>query len=133
MQKFRVTNRQITILLIINSLVLVGFGLVALINPEGLASQAGIRLDTPDATADFRAVYGGLQVSLGLFLIWCVRAKQYASGLVAATLILAGLSLGRLTGMAASGAWTPTAFWLLAPELVGVAVNLSFLLLERRR
>jgi len=86
--------------LILSGLVFLGFGIAFLADPEGLAKMAGLRFAQPRASAEIRAMYGGLQVGLGLFfLVASHRTRWIRAALAVQALTLFGLAGGRLIGM----------------------------------
>ena len=86
------------------------FGLQWLAHPVVMAQPLGIVLTNGDATSDARAVYGGMELGLGLFLIYsCWAPQRRTQGLAAGALTLLGLGSARLAGI------------LLAPEGVSAA------------
>ncbi|RME45319.1 MAG: DUF4345 domain-containing protein, partial [Deltaproteobacteria bacterium] len=65
-----------------------------------------ILLSVPSAAAaiEIRAFYGGLEVGLGAFLLYCGnRPATVIVGLVAMTLCTGGILVGRLTGIFLDG------------------------------
>ena len=74
-----------------------GIGVGCWIDPLGVLAPAGISVLDPNGLVELRAMYGGLEVGLALFLVWCAMdASRFRTGVVAMTLMLAGLSLTRL-------------------------------------
>lgn len=89
------------------------FGIVAVVNPGAMIGPAGIEATASGALAEVRAVYGGLQIGLALFLIWsALDAKRYASGLLAYGLVLGSVGDCRALGLLIEGTHTP--FHLIA-------------------
>ncbi len=82
-------------------LMLAGFGVLSLLNPQALARMVGMQLTTTTAISDVRAVYGGLEIALALFLVWCLLdASRMSLGLgftaAAFGFVAAGRGLGVL-------------------------------------
>jgi hypothetical protein len=46
----------------------IGFGVLALINPQGIADVVGFQLTSALAATEIRAFYGGLELALGFLL-----------------------------------------------------------------
>ena len=89
-------------ILLIAGLAFLVFGVLFLAIPERMMRLVEIPLDTPTAVTEIRAFYGGLEIGLGAFLIWCCIARERVrTGLWAAALTLAGLAFGRSVGIAA--------------------------------
>jgi hypothetical protein len=100
------------------------FGLQWLAHPVVMAQPLGIVLTNGDATSDARAVYGGLELGLGLFLVYsCWAPQRRTQGLAAGALTLLGLGTARLAGilLAPEGVSGET-LKLLATDFAGVAL-----------
>lgn len=74
-------------------------GVACLASPQSFVLQAGLSA-TAGGLTEIRAFYGGLQIGLGCFLLWCSRQQN----LVVAALILVGstvgaIALARVVGM----------------------------------
>ena len=118
------------VVLVLNVLSLLGFGVAFLVAPRAMTGDFGITLSGTDAVADVCAVYGGFEIGLGLFLLWTVRNTAWLkAGLVAATLSLCGFMLGRIFGIVSEGHPTIATFRLLAVDVAGALLNSLFLLL----
>jgi hypothetical protein len=109
------------------SLAYAAFGVQWLARPEQMARPLGILLTNGDATSDARAVYGGMELGLALFLVHCNLApSRRATGLAAATLTLLGLGSSRLIGiLLAAGVVTAGTTQLLATDLAGTLICAS--------
>ncbi len=108
----------------LNVLVFVSFGLVFIFAPVYFASTVEIELSSPTALADFRAIYGGLSLSVGLFfalglfrpalvlpVLWLIAASSLA------------LALSRFYSVIASGTPALPIFAFAALELVAFAIG----------
>ena len=99
-----------------NSLIWLPWGLINLIWPESWAAQVIPNLDVYDlssavARTEVRAMYGGLQMAIGMFaLLGAFRPKYRDSALVFFVLALTGLALCRLGGMIVEGERTYLSF-----------------------
>lgn len=92
----------------VSAVALIGYGLVSLVWPDIPAGYAGLSMTNGNAVAEVGAMYGGLQIGLGLFcLLGAIRATLYRPALGLLVMCLAALALSRL-------AWT-----LTGPEPVG--------------
>ncbi|WP_437882545.1 DUF4345 family protein [Pseudomonas sp. LRF_L74] len=88
------------ILLIVQALVLVGFGLAYLVRPQEMANASGMLLMAPAAITDVRAYYGALQVAIGLYMVLALlRVDLLRATLMLLVLLYAALALGRLAGL----------------------------------
>jgi len=115
-------------ILIIGSIIFGGIGLWCLIAPRAALHDLGIELTTADAAADVRAVYGGLDLGVAVFLAWCAAARhRIYTGAVAMTICLAGITLSRALGLLAEGPHMNLSYYLLAFEGLGVLAGVAAL------
>jgi peptidoglycan/LPS O-acetylase OafA/YrhL len=108
--------------LILLALFVLVAGLASFASPASLAQQAGWSA-TPGGLTEIRAFYGGLQVGLGCFLVWCTRRRErLLSGLLVAGFAVGGIGIARAFGLFLDQA--PTAYHLgnLAVEIATVAL-----------
>jgi len=112
------------------SLIAAGFGY--LLFPHSAVGLTGMELPGAAAAIDARATYGGTQIGMGLFLLWC-RARRAAAraGLMLVFLISAWLALTRLYGFAIEGEFDRFNAAGAAVELGLTAVAGLFLRRER--
>lgn len=121
------------VILMLNTLSLVGFGVAFFVNPHAMTGQFGITLSGTDAIADVYAVYGGFEIGMGLFLVWCAwKARALEAGLVAASFCLCGFFIGRLLGVISQGHPTESTYKLLATDALGAILNPAFLMMYLR-
>jgi hypothetical protein len=108
----------------LGALAFAAFGIQWLANPSGMAQPLGIVLTNGDATSDARAVYGGMELGLALFLVYsCWSAKRRSQGLAAGALTLFGLGTARLIGiLVAPAGVSGETYKLLATDFAGVAL-----------
>ena len=128
-------NLVYTGLLLLNAAAFVFFGLKWLFSPVVMATGLGIHLTNADAITDAQAVYGGLELGVGVFLVVCALkpAMQFA-GLLAATLALSGLALCRGLGIVLATDHVTGATWqLLATDITGSTLNALTLIVASRR
>ena len=112
------------VMLWLGALAFAAFGVQWLMNPTAMAVPLGITLTNGDATSDARAVYGGMELGLGVFLAYsALAATRRTQGLAAAALTLAGLGLSRLTGILLVGSAVAAGTWqLLGTDVVGTVL-----------
>ena len=79
------------IVLVVSGVFVAFAGIACLVAPESLTQPAGLSA-TPSGLTEIRAFYGGLQVGLGCFLIWCSRQHT----LILPGLLLVGSSVGAI-------------------------------------
>jgi hypothetical protein len=112
------------------SLIIAGFGY--LLFPHAAVGLTGIELPAAAAAVDARATYGGTQIGIGLFLLWCrANATAERAGLVLVLLFGACLVLARVFGFAIEGEFDWFNAAGAAAELVLTA--LAGILLQRDR
>ncbi len=119
-------SRAVLVFLAISVL---GFGVAFTVKPVEMAQVVDIALFTPTSRTDFRAVYGGLQMGVGLFLLLCAARRHLVRvGLQAAAWTLLGLASARLVGLFVDGFGQPLMLMLLAVEAMaaGLAAWASF-------
>jgi hypothetical protein len=110
------------------------FGVQWLANPIAMAQPLGIVLSNGDATSDARAVYGGMEIGLGLFLAYSAWSPaRRTQGLAAGALTLGGLGLARIAGvLLAPGGAGPATSMLLITDLTGITLFVVAFLVSRR-
>jgi len=92
------------ILLGLNGILFLAYGLVCLVVPSVPADYAEMILPGPTASTEVSAMYGGLQAGVGGLLCWsAMRPERVAPGLLVLTVLLGGLALGRSYGLVTNG------------------------------
>lgn len=120
------------LLVLLTSFVLLA-GVGCLFAPAVFAQQAEFST-TPSALTEIRAFYGGLQLGVGLFLVWCLRASDRVSmGLLLGGLAVGSAGLARLFGILLDQAPTPHHLANLGIEAVTVILVAIALSRARRR
>jgi hypothetical protein len=88
----------------INVLVWLPYGIFCFFQPGYLNEATGLAIGSTTASTEVRAMYGGLQASIGCFaLAALVRPDLARSVLLTIAFLSAGLATGRLGGMLADG------------------------------
>ena len=108
----------------LTALVFATYGLAFAIAPAFMAefSTAAVP-QSASALIDTRATYGGMSVAVGLILfLLASQANTIRVGLQAVLLLMLGMAVGRMLGMALDGAANTLMFVYLALELVAVAL-----------
>jgi hypothetical protein len=106
-------------------------GVACVVGPASFSQQAGLSA-TPSALTEIRAFYGGLQVGVGCFLIWCVRQRALTfAGLLLVAFAVGGAGVARALGMLIDQA--PTAFHLTNLAVEATTVALVAVALSRHR
>lgn len=97
-------------------------GIACLAAPASFAQQAGLSA-TPAGLTEIRAFYGGLEIGLGCFLIWCSRQDALIlPGLFIVGFSVGGAGIARALGMLVDRAPTSYHFTNLAVEVATVAL-----------
>ena len=88
------------ILIWINIVGFVGYGIFCFFLPEKAAAAMGFVLSNADAEIEISAVYGGVQLMIGLFCMLALRIEKIGirSALTIMLMIYLGLVLGRVYG-----------------------------------
>lgn len=97
-------------------------GLAFMFLPKMMIGALGIKAESGLALADIRAVYGGLDLALGILLVICFLRKEWATGLAIGTLAYTCLFAGRLVGILVDGANDILTFGLFALEVLGAVL-----------
>ena len=80
------------------------YGLYCFFAPEVLAAIAGVASDSTTGSIELRAMYGGLQLSIGaLALAGLLRASLRRPALIALAFLCGGLFLARSAGAVLEG------------------------------
>ena len=99
------------------------FGLLFLGRPTAMAKTVEIEASSKTARTEIRAMYGGLELGIAAFLGFCaLEPALLGVGLVASSMLLGGISVGRLTGIAMAGETSRLMLILTAVEAVGAAL-----------
>ena len=117
-------------LVIVGGVILIAYGMVFLIAPQVLGRLVWLEYVRPDAYAEVRAFYGGLELGLGAFLIYGgVRVEHTRSALLLCGFAFAAAGLARAAGVAQYGVTDASQPVVAALE---VAYAAAALLLARR-
>src|SRR5207342_3678885 len=94
------------------------FGVWLILDPAGGLATVGIAALSPAGLIELRALYGGLELGLGAFLLLCaLRPDWRRPGLWAVLLGNGGIGLTRLVSIALSGVFVPFFAYALIWEL----------------
>jgi hypothetical protein len=81
-----------------------GFGFLFLFNPDVWGATVSIAFSAPAGRTDFRAMYGGLEFGVGVFLLLCALRREFVRiGLFASACALIAMATARSTGMILDG------------------------------
>ena len=112
----------------INAVVFLGLGVWLIVDPVGGLRGVDVTARSPAGVTELRAMYGGLELGLGVFgALAALRPAWRVPALWAFTLAVGGLGAARglsslLTAGHSSMLWT-----LFATEMVGTVMNIAAL------
>ena len=79
-------------------------GFTFLYNPSEMARMLGITFVSSGARTDFRAMYGGLEIGFGAFLLICAMRREFVRvGLFASACALVAMATSRSVGLMLDG------------------------------
>jgi hypothetical protein len=113
-----------TLVLVIAGLGFLGFGIAFLCWPDALLTGIGIQATSAQASVEIRAMYGGLELGLGIFLLCCIAPIRQRTGLWLTLASYGALGLARLASMLVLGASSPFLVFALIWEGVVAALAL---------
>ena len=94
----------IRILLLVLAVGWTPYGMYCLAFPEFLGPIAGVEATTATAVAELRAMYGGLQIAVGLSaLVGFLRSDYIEKALWVQVVAVGGIGSGRLVGVLVGG------------------------------
>jgi hypothetical protein len=107
-----------------------GYGLWVLLSPTTSLAYLGVDLTIVNAMSDLRGSHGGLNVALGLFLLWAAGNRDwFRQGLWLVFLMNIGFFGGRLVALLEDG--MPTGIVPLVMLLEVVLFTAAFVLVRR--
>jgi hypothetical protein len=114
----------------LGGLVTIGFGVAYLSRSRLMARLVGISLTSASARADYRSIYGGAQICLGLFFCLAARIPTWRiPGLAAFSLFAFGFGATRLGSLALDRVGRRDVQWVVgALEVIAAAVGAVILL-----
>lgn len=94
-------------LILVAGLMFTGFGVFFLASPETLAEMVGMGFLSSDAVAEIRAFYGGLELGIGMYLLWITTVARVEvlrrAGILAIVLMFGGSAMGRFSHWLTTG------------------------------
>ena len=92
------------ILLALVGIAFAPYGFFCLVSPQSVAEFTGMVLPNASALTEVRAMYGGVQLGLGLLFIgFALRKRSVETGLVVLIVLLGSLALARAFGLVNDG------------------------------
>jgi len=118
----------------LSALVFLVTGLAFTVAPESMFAAVGLDVPSGAPLTELRAVYGGLEVGVGIFLALCARRGGVAVelGLVLSFLMLGSLATYRGIGMGIDSPQAPLMSVLLVLEAAGAVLAVAALLVLGR-
>lgn len=109
----------------LQALLLVPYGVYCFLHPGFLEGAAGIAAVNATGTTELRAMYGGLQVAIGvLALAAALQPRSLQATLVLLGTMFAGLGASRLAGALLGGDWSAYTVYAFCYELGSAAILL---------
>ncbi|MBV1876152.1 MAG: DUF4345 domain-containing protein [Pseudomonadales bacterium] len=88
------------VILWVNGIAFIGFGVACFFDPTITAKLVGYGLNNADSVIEVRAMYGGVQTILGVFMVLGACSAAYKeAALLFVALVYSGLVIGRLYGL----------------------------------
>jgi len=108
-----------------NAVLFLSVGIAFALFPLEMAALVEVDAPTAMAKTDIRAVYGGIDLGLGLFFCVCATyPRQAITGLRLGAVVLAAMAITRFSGIVLDGAQPTLTYQLWATELLGAAACL---------
>ena len=120
-----------SIVISIAGLGFVGFGIIFLCWPEVMLPGIGIVTSDLQSQIEIRAMYGGLELGLGILILSCFAADRQRFGLQLSLASYGGLGLARAASMLVMGVASPFLWVALIWE--GVIAALALLALRNQK
>jgi hypothetical protein len=115
-------DKTTRIVLFANALVWLPYGLLCLLRPSTLADVAALGLASPTAIVEVQAMYGGLEIAIGVLALWgALRPRSAEAAIWSLFLLYCGLVGGRALGLITSGDRSAYNLGAIAFELTGAA------------
>lgn len=80
-----------------------GYGVACLVDPDVAANYIGMQLGNVSTTVEVIAMYGGLQIGVGVAFLACIAPPRVAGGLRLLALLVGSLAVARGIGIALHG------------------------------
>lgn len=121
--------RAAKIYLILLGIMSVVFGVIYLIAPSSMTDPMGFGILAPSALTDVRATYGGFQIGMGIFMLWCcIGSGRLYTAMFFALVSVAAIAISRAIGLAIDGDPIDVLKYTLAFEVVLTVVSLVIFL-----
>lgn len=116
----------------LSALVFAAFGVLFALDPAGWGAKVDLGVATPTARTEIRAMYGGLELGIAVFLGWCtLDPARVHPGLMAALCMFVGLALARGLSLVADPGSRSVMYPVIGAEIVGAIVVVLALRMAR--
>lgn len=120
--------KSVKIYLFLSALSWLPYGLYCLFNPSLLTELAGITMTSATAVTEIRAMYGGVQIAVGVIcLVALFNILMIRPALATMAFVLSGLAVSRAIGLVVDGSATEYTIGALVFETLFAAVTFFFL------
>ncbi len=106
----------------------VAFGVLGLVMPSLVSTLIHYDINSPGATMEFMATYGGLFLGVGGFMLYCIKSNVQ-TGLVCVLFAMGAMLICRVIGFGFHGGADYIQYIYLAGELLTV-VLVGFMLVQ---
>jgi hypothetical protein len=114
--------------LALGGLITLAFGVAYLVRTKWMAAMTGIELPTAGARADYRAIFGGAQVALGLYFVRAATVPSWRAPAIAAIALFAlGFGVARMGSLAVDRVRRHPQWWVGALEVLAGLIGLWLL------
>lgn len=114
--------------MLLDALLFGAFGALYWVIPEQMAVKVGIVVTGRPGIIDLQGLYGGLEVGLAAFLIYCRQSpERLRLGLVAGSFALAAIALSRIVAILHFGLPDAGVAGLVALDVFGAILNIAML------
>ena len=101
----------------------IGFGIAYAVRSRQMARMVGIELPDASARADYRSIYAGAQIAIGIFFLVAAQSAAWlAPGLAAVALFACGFGVARLCSLAIDRAKWEVQWVIGATEILAGSV-----------
>ena len=122
------TNKISLVFLVIVGLAFLSIAIPAFLNPQSIMDNVQVTLGNASAKNSIRAMYGGVNLFFGIYLIFAAFKNQH-TGLTLVLLYTGGFVVGRIFSLFAEGNPSPFIIqWLCTESVLAI---LSILLLRK--
>ena len=122
------------VILALGSLIYLGFGLLFFIHPDAITDMDGIILPTRSSANHIRAILGGMEIGLGVLLLYfLLDKKRMIYGLIVLAGSIGFASLARLYGILFDGAGDLSNWLSFLAEFTFGALAFVLYFMEKRK